>query len=63
MQAAGQAKIDRAKADGRWEAAYDSPANAVGCPTISPTPCGRHRAPGVSSSRSMRGTAMRSCIA
>ena len=28
MQAAGQAEIDRAKADGRWDAAYDSPANA-----------------------------------
>lgn len=28
MQPAGQAEIDRAKADGRWEAAYDSPANA-----------------------------------
>lgn len=24
MQASGQAEIDRAKADGRWEAAYDS---------------------------------------
>jgi uncharacterized protein YdeI (YjbR/CyaY-like superfamily) len=29
MRPAGQAEIDRAKADGRWEAAYDSPANAV----------------------------------
>jgi uncharacterized protein YdeI (YjbR/CyaY-like superfamily) len=29
MQPAGQAEIDRAKADGRWKAAYDSPANAV----------------------------------
>lgn len=28
MQKAGQAEIDRAKADGRWDAAYDSPANA-----------------------------------
>jgi uncharacterized protein YdeI (YjbR/CyaY-like superfamily) len=28
MQPAGQAEIDRAKSDGRWEAAYDSPANA-----------------------------------
>jgi uncharacterized protein YdeI (YjbR/CyaY-like superfamily) len=28
MQPAGQAEIDRAKANGRWEAAYDSPANA-----------------------------------
>jgi uncharacterized protein YdeI (YjbR/CyaY-like superfamily) len=28
MQAAGQAEIDRAKSDGRWNAAYDSPANA-----------------------------------
>ena len=28
MQPAGQAEIDRAKTDGRWEAAYDSPANA-----------------------------------
>ena len=28
MQAAGHAEIDRAKADGRWDAAYDSPANA-----------------------------------
>ncbi|HWI21682.1 MAG TPA: YdeI/OmpD-associated family protein [Baekduia sp.] len=26
MQPAGQAEIDRAKADGRWEAAYDGPA-------------------------------------
>jgi uncharacterized protein YdeI (YjbR/CyaY-like superfamily) len=25
MQPAGQAEIDRAKADGRWDAAYDSP--------------------------------------
>jgi uncharacterized protein YdeI (YjbR/CyaY-like superfamily) len=29
MQPAGQAEIDRAKADGRWQAAYDSAANAV----------------------------------
>lgn len=28
MQPAGQAEIDRAKADGRWDSAYDSPANA-----------------------------------
>jgi len=28
MQPAGQAEIDRAKANGRWETAYDSPANA-----------------------------------
>ena len=28
MQPAGQAEVDRAKADGRWDAAYDSPANA-----------------------------------
>ena len=28
MQSAEQAEIDRAKADGRWDAAYDSPANA-----------------------------------
>jgi uncharacterized protein YdeI (YjbR/CyaY-like superfamily) len=28
MQPAGQAEIERAKADGRWDAAYDSPANA-----------------------------------
>jgi uncharacterized protein YdeI (YjbR/CyaY-like superfamily) len=29
MQPAGQSEIDRAKADGRWDAAYDSPANAT----------------------------------
>ena len=29
MQPAGHAEIDRAKADGRWDAAYDSPANAT----------------------------------
>lgn len=29
MRAAGRAEIERAKADGRWEAAYDSPANAT----------------------------------
>ena len=29
MQPAGQAEIDRAKADGRWDAAYHSPANAT----------------------------------
>lgn len=29
MCAAGQAEIDRAKADGRWDAAYDSPAAAT----------------------------------
>ena len=28
MQPAGLAEVERAKADGRWEAAYDSPANA-----------------------------------
>jgi uncharacterized protein YdeI (YjbR/CyaY-like superfamily) len=28
MESAGQAEIDRAKTDGRWDAAYDSPANA-----------------------------------
>lgn len=29
MQAAGIAEVERAKADGRWAAAYDSPANAA----------------------------------
>ena len=29
MCAAGQGEIDRAKADGRWDAAYDSPASAT----------------------------------
>jgi uncharacterized protein YdeI (YjbR/CyaY-like superfamily) len=29
MQPSGQAEIDRAKADGRWDAAYDGPANTV----------------------------------
>lgn len=29
MQPIGQAAIDAAKADGRWDGAYDSPANAV----------------------------------
>ena len=29
MQPAGLAEIERAKADGRWDAAYDSPANAT----------------------------------
>ena len=28
MRAPGQAEVDRAKADGRWEAAYSSPRNA-----------------------------------
>src|SRR5215207_7371511 len=28
MQPAGLAEVERAKADGRWESAYDSPANA-----------------------------------
>jgi len=28
MKPSGRAEIDRAKADGRWDAAYDSPANA-----------------------------------
>jgi len=28
MRPAGLAEIDRARADGRWEAAYDSPAKA-----------------------------------
>ena len=28
MRPAGQAEIDRAKADGRWDAAYDGPADA-----------------------------------
>jgi uncharacterized protein YdeI (YjbR/CyaY-like superfamily) len=28
MQPAGLAEVERAKADGRWAAAYDSPANA-----------------------------------
>ena len=28
MLPAGRAEVDRAKADGRWDAAYDSPANA-----------------------------------
>ena len=27
MRPAGHAEIERAKADGRWDAAYDSPAN------------------------------------
>lgn len=34
MQPAGQAEIDRAKADGRWDAAYDSPANATVPPDL-----------------------------
>lgn len=34
MQAAGQAEIDRAKADGRWDAAYDSPAKATVPPDL-----------------------------
>lgn len=29
MQAAGQAEIDRAKQDGRWDAAYDPPSRAT----------------------------------
>jgi uncharacterized protein YdeI (YjbR/CyaY-like superfamily) len=29
MRPAGLAEVERAKADGRWDAAYDSPANAV----------------------------------
>ena len=29
MKPAGQAEIDAAKADGRWQAAYDSPSNAT----------------------------------
>jgi uncharacterized protein YdeI (YjbR/CyaY-like superfamily) len=29
MQQAGQREIDRAKADGRWDAAYDSPSTAT----------------------------------
>jgi uncharacterized protein YdeI (YjbR/CyaY-like superfamily) len=29
MQPAGQAEIDRAKADGHWDAAYDSPSTAT----------------------------------
>ncbi|MEU6532210.1 YdeI/OmpD-associated family protein [Streptomyces sp. NPDC046928] len=29
MQPAGQAEVDRAKADGRWDAAYDSPRTAT----------------------------------
>lgn len=29
MRPAGQAEVDRAKADGRWDAAYDGPATAV----------------------------------
>ena len=29
MQPAGQREIDRAKADGRWDAAYDSPSTAA----------------------------------
>ena len=29
MQPSGQAQIDAAKADGRWDAAYDSPKNMV----------------------------------
>ena len=28
MHSAGLAEVERAKRDGRWEAAYDSPANA-----------------------------------
>ena len=29
MRPAGRAEVERAKADGRWDAAYDSPATAV----------------------------------
>jgi uncharacterized protein YdeI (YjbR/CyaY-like superfamily) len=34
MQLAGYAEIERAKADGRWDAAYDSPANMTVPPDL-----------------------------
>src|SRR5688572_6121506 len=34
MQPAGMAEIDRAKADGRWDAAYDSPKTATVPPDL-----------------------------
>lgn len=34
MRPAGQAEIDRAKADGRWDAAYDSPSTATVPPDL-----------------------------
>ncbi|MGI8407930.1 MAG: YdeI/OmpD-associated family protein [Actinomycetota bacterium] len=34
MQPAGLAEVDRAKADGRWEAAYDSPSTATVPPDL-----------------------------
>jgi uncharacterized protein YdeI (YjbR/CyaY-like superfamily) len=35
MQAAGLAEVERAKKDGRWQAAYDSPSNAKAPPDFS----------------------------
>jgi uncharacterized protein YdeI (YjbR/CyaY-like superfamily) len=34
MQPAGLAEVDRAKADGRWEAAYDGPATIIVPPDL-----------------------------
>ena len=34
MQPAGLAQIERAKKDGRWEAAYDSPSSATAPPEL-----------------------------
>lgn len=34
MQPAGLREIERAKSDGRWDAAYDSPANATVPPDL-----------------------------
>lgn len=34
MQAPGMAEVDRAKADGRWDAAYDSPSTATVPPDL-----------------------------
>ena len=62
MRPAGQAEIDRAKADGRWAAAYAG-ARRRPCPRTSGGPSTPTRAPASSSPPSIRVTASRSSTA
>ena len=60
MRPAGQAEIDAAKADGRWDAAY-APASTIEVPPDLAGGDGRRRARRTSSPRSRARTATRSC--
>ena len=61
MRPGGLREVERAKADGRWAAAYDSPSTAVVPDDLQQALDGNERGPGVRSRGSTRPIATRSC--